>query len=139
MAPPRNAAMPNSRAHRRPTPETGPRSASASRARAALTFLSAGGCSLPPPDLPDGREWTDRERARWLELWATPQATQWDESAAGSVALLIVYESQLLAGDGTAWLAAEHRHLSTALGLTPTGLAALGWRIVEDPDNPNGT
>lgn len=120
MPAPRNATKPNSRAHRRPqTPAQ----------RAALVTLPASGCDLPVPRMPAGREWSRVERARWRELWKSPQATQWDETAAGTVASLVVFEGMILAGTASAWTAAEARHASEALGLTPKALAALGWQI----------
>lgn len=115
-----NFTKPNSRAHRRPTTPA---------QRAALVVLPADGCTLPVPEMPAGRSWTDVERQRWEELWTSPQATQWDETATGTVALLLTYESALLAGQGSAWTAAEARHASEALGLTPRAMAALGWAI----------
>lgn len=122
MGTPRNFSAPNSRAHRRPPSPT---------ARAALVVLPAAGCELPVPRMPAGREWTTVERRRWRELWKSPQATQWDETASGTVALLVAYESQLLTGTGAAWVAQEARHAADALGLTPRALAALGWKIEE--------
>lgn len=91
--------------------------------------LPAGGCEDPVPDMPVGREWTDAERNRWAELWSSPQATQWDETAGGTVAVLIVYEAAILAGTAAAWQAQEARHASEALGLTPAAMAKLGWTI----------
>ncbi len=123
MPAPRNAAKPNSRAHRRP-----PQAA----ARAALVELPASGCDLPVPDLPAGREWTEPDRARWDELWQSPQALMWDDTARGTVAVLIVYESAILAGKASAWQAQEARYASEALGLTPRAMASLGWRIADD-------
>ncbi|GAA3157874.1 hypothetical protein GCM10020255_039540 [Rhodococcus baikonurensis] len=87
------------------------------------------GCELPVPTIPAGREWSDNEKTRWTELWESPQATQWDETATGTVALLVAYESMLLKGEGTAWIAQEARHASDALGLTPKAMAALGWAV----------
>lgn len=87
---------------------------------------------LPAPDLPGGRRWTKTERARWAELWASPQALMWDESVRGTVALLVAYEYRLLCGDGgTAWIGQEARHAAEALGLTPQALQRLGWSIGE--------
>lgn len=120
---PRNSAKPHSRANRRPV-SSGPRH--------ALVDLPAEGCTLPVPDIPPGREWTDHERARWAELWESPQATQWDDSARGTVAILVAYESQVFAGSASAWHAQEARYAAEALGLTPRALAHLGWRIVEE-------
>lgn len=120
MPAPRNVSKPNSRAHRGTV-----------GSRQALVDLPAAGCSLPTPDLPSGREWTEHERARWLELWESPQATQWDETARGTVAALVIFESAILAGTASAWQAQEARYAAEALGLTPRALAQLGWRIVE--------
>ncbi|MDX3868014.1 phage terminase small subunit [Streptomyces europaeiscabiei] len=118
----RDPSKPHSRAHRGQGRGSG------------LVNLPAGGCTEPVPDLPPGRDWSDAERARWEELWGSPQATQWDESARGTVAVLVVYESAILAGKASAWQAQEARHAGEALGLTPRALAALGWRIVDEPE-----
>lgn len=124
MPAPRNHAKPHSRAHRRPV-SSGPRS--------ALVELPAAGCVLPVPDPPTGRTWSAAERARWQELWESPQATQWDDTARGTVAVLVTYESAIFAGTASAWQAQEARYAAEALGLTPRALGQLGWRIV-DPD-----
>jgi hypothetical protein len=81
--------------------------------------------------MPAGRQWTDDERGRWAELWESPQACQWDETARGAVACLLIYETAILTGSASAWQAQEARYAAEALGLTPRALAALGWRIVE--------
>lgn len=123
MAAPRNAAKPHSRVNRRPM-SSGPRN--------ALVDLPAAGCDLPVPQLPAGREWTDEQQARWEELWESPQASQWDDSARGTVGVLVVFESAIFAGEASAWQAQEARYAAEALGLTPRALAQLGWRIVDD-------
>lgn len=123
MPVPRNAAKPHSRAHRRPV-SSGPRN--------ALVDLPATGCTLPVPTMPAAREWTPDERARWVELWESPQATQWDDTARGTVAVLVVYESAIFTGTASAWQAQEARYASDALGLTPRALASLGWRIIDE-------
>lgn len=120
MPAPRNAAKPRSRAHR----------GSVGAVR-ALVELPAAGCDLPVPDMPAVREWTEHERDRWAELWGSPQATQWDESARGTVAALVIYESAIMAGSAAAWQAQEARYAAESLGLTPRALGQLGWRIVE--------
>lgn len=120
MPAPRNAAKPHSRSHRGTVGST-----------QALVDLPATGCDLPVPELPAGREWADHERARWTELWESPQATQWDDSARGTVAALVIYEAAILAGQASAWMAQEARYAGEALGLTPRALAQLGWRIAE--------
>jgi hypothetical protein len=124
MGTPRNMTKPNSRAFR-----------SANQAiRAALVQLPADGCTLPIPALPKPRKWSAPEKARWKELWESPQATQWDETVKGTVALLVTYESRLLDPDdgGTAWVAQEARHAAEALGLTPKAMTALGWMIADE-------
>ena len=123
MAAPRNAAKPRSRVNRRPV---------TSGARVALVDLPAAGCALPVPEPPRGRTWTREERDRWQELWESPQATQWDDSCRGTVAVLVTFESAIFAGTASAWQAQEARYAAEALGLTPRALAQLGWRIVED-------
>lgn len=123
MAAPRNAAKPHSRVNRRPV-SSGPRN--------SLVELPAVGCDLPVPDLPRGREWSETERERWRELWESPQATQWDDTVRGTVAVLVTYESAIFTGEASAWQAQEARYAAEALGLTPRALAQLGWRIVDE-------
>lgn len=123
MPAPRNAAKPHSRAHRRPV-TSGPRN--------ALTDLPAAGCDLPVPDPPTGRDWSEAELERWRELWESPQATQWDDTARGTVAVLVTYETAIFTGAASAWQAQEARYAAESLGLTPRALAALGWRIVDE-------
>src|ERR1035437_1358765 len=120
--PSRNAGKPHSRARRAPS----------RAARAALTLLPATGCDLPCPKMPAGRAWSLPERARWAELWSSPQACMWDESAAGIVAVVMTHESAVYGGSASAWMAQELRHASAALGLTPASMAALGWAIEDD-------
>lgn len=119
----RNTNTPHSRAFRGQTAAAGRR----------ITILPAEGCALPVPPVPAQVRgvWTAQQKRRWKELWQSPQATQWDESCAGTVALLVQYESQLLSGDGTAWVGQEARYASDALGLTPKSMNALGWRIAD--------
>jgi hypothetical protein len=95
----------------------------------ARTVLPAAGSDLPVPDMPAGREWSAAERDRWEELWGSPQASQWDDSVKGTVALLVAYEAMLLAGGGSAWMAKEAAAAADALGLTPMSMMKLGWVI----------
>jgi len=120
MPPNRNPGKPRSRAHR-----------GSVGSRQSLIELPATGCNLPVPAMPAGRSWTPAEKSRWNELWESPQACQWDETARGTVACLVIYESEIFASTATAWQAQESRHAADALGLTPRALTALGWRTVE--------
>jgi hypothetical protein len=117
----RNYTKPNSRAFRGAGPQN-------------FIDLPASGCELEVPKMPASRAWNRVEKARWKELWGSPQATQWDETARGTVALLVAYESRLLGSEdgGTAWVAQECRYAAEALGLTPKALASLGWRIASE-------
>jgi len=99
------------------------------RERAALVLPES--CDLPAPPLPTGRTWSKHERALWLELWGGPQATQWDDSYAPAVAQYVVHSCAVIGGSASAWMAQEARHLGDRLGLTPQGMAALGWRLSE--------
>lgn len=86
-------------------------------------------CALPVPDLPPGREWAPSERQMWEELWTGPQASQWDDSFVPVVAMFVTHCSNILGGRASAWMAQEARHLSDRLGLTPQGMASLGWEL----------
>lgn len=123
MPAPRNAMKPHSRVNRRPV---------SSGSKLALTELPASGCDLPVPEIPAGRTWSTHERDRWQELWESPQATQWDDTVRGTVAVLVTYEAAILDGSAAAWQAQEARYAAEALGLTPKALVALGWRIVDE-------
>lgn len=124
MGTPRNTTKPNSRAYR----------GANQGIRGALVQLPADGCTFPIPTMPKPRKWSTAEKARWKELWESPQATQWDETVKGTVALLVTYESRLLDPDdgGAAWIAQEARHAAEALGLTPKAMTALGWAISDE-------
>ncbi|MGI8578529.1 MAG: hypothetical protein ACR2KG_11610 [Nocardioidaceae bacterium] len=120
MGTPRNALKPRSRAHRNPVVAM----------RTAVLDLDPTGCRLNPPPIPAGRDWTRAEKARWSELWTSPQANAWDDSAVGTVAMVVIYESAIFAGTASARQAQEARYAADSLGLTPKSMAALGWRIV---------
>lgn len=93
-------------------------------------------CELPAPKLPAGRTWAEHEQALWAELWGGPQASQWDDSYASAVAQFVVHSCAVIGGSASAWMAQEARHLGDRLGLTPQGMAALGWRLSEPGPAP---
>lgn len=115
-----NPLKPHSRRHRGNTRTTG------------LIELPAEGCELPVPALPKSREWTPEEKKLWRNLWKSPQATQWDDSFIAAVAAYIVHATSVYGGTAAAWQAQEMRHLGHQLGLTPSGMLALGWVVVTD-------
>jgi hypothetical protein len=81
--------------------------------------------------LPAGRRWSAPERTLWRELWTSPQAEAWDESAASVVALYIIHTIKTLEGTAAGWQADQAARLGDRLGLSPAGLQALGWSIGE--------
>lgn len=121
--PMRNAQKVNSRAHRPAT--------AAVTQRGGIVELPATGCSLPVPDVPEGREWSPAELKLWEDIWQSPQATQYDDSYTPAVAAYVCHAQAIYTGTAAAWQAQEFRHLGDRLGLTPAGMASLGWKIVE--------
>lgn len=99
-------------------------------ARSGLIELPAEGCSLPIPKLPKTRDWSAEERKLWRNLWRSPQANEWDDSFLPSVAAYVCHSTAVYSGEASAWQAQEMRHLGAQLGLTPAGMAALGWVVV---------
>lgn len=98
-------------------------------ARSGIIELPAGGCPLPVPPLPKGREWTPEDRKLWRNLWKSPQANEWDDSFLAAVAAYVVHAASVYSGTAAAWQAQEMRHLGAQLGLTPAGMHQLGWVI----------
>lgn len=111
--PSRNAFKQNSRANRGES--RGP------------VVLPREGVDLPIPDPPATTKFLPAQKKRYESLWQSPQSSQWDESVAGQVALLVVLEDQLLAGNGSAWTASTVQTIVDSLGLTPKAMAHLGW------------
>lgn len=124
MASPRNALSPRSRAYRKPETVS-------LRGRSAVVLPLEH--DIPVPPAPPGVQFTPEERKLWRQLWKGPQGHAWDESYSVPVATYVKYSTRLFAGEGAAWLGQEQRHLGEALGLTPRGMAALGW-IIEGTD-----
>lgn len=73
----------------------------------------------------------DAEMALWDELWATPQAVQWERLLwTREVASYVRY--RVLAELGDLDAAKEARQWSDRLGLSPLALLRLRWQIVAD-------
>lgn len=80
--------------------------------------------------------WNEREQALWRDLWRLPQARAWKMPQYRYLTYQIaLYCRQCVrcetpdakAGDQTIRL-----RMADALGLSPAGLASLGWKISED-------
>lgn len=112
-----NPIKPNSRRHRGTSKSSG------------LIELPAEGCTLPIPSLPKTRNWSKEERSLWRNLWKSPQATEYDDSFIPAVAAYICHATAVYEGSAAAWQAQEMRHLGAQLGLTPSGMLALGWVV----------
>jgi hypothetical protein len=112
------------------------RSRHGARAGTGKLFVLPITCDDPVPDLPPGREWSDAERETWDLLWTGPQANRWDDSFVMAVAMYVSHTFAVLGGQGSAWHAQEARHLGDRLGLTPAGMAALGWALPDTTSAP---
>lgn len=72
------------------------------------------------------------ENELWLELWKTPQATQWEKNHwTRDVAQYVRHKAKAEAGSLDD--AKEARMQADRLGLTPLALLRLRWEIVEAP------
>ncbi len=91
----------------------------------------------PPPALPAWRDWTAQTLAWWAELWATPQATMWDQSGRSMHTLALLHHELMTSNDG-AWakaakVSAEMRQHEDRHGLTPKAMLQLRWRVSSSP------
>jgi len=105
------------------------------RNRNALAFdwttLPLEGRQGPPPPLPPLRIWTADTQAWWEKLWATPQATQWDQSGRTLHTLALLHHHLVTndKGDRVATIAGEMRQHEDRHGLTPKAMLQLRWRV----------
>jgi hypothetical protein len=73
----------------------------------------------------------DREAELWREVWAMPQAVQWERLRwTRTVAQYVRWEVLGESGDMDA--SKEARQLGDRLGMTPLSLLRLRWEIVDD-------
>jgi len=99
------------------------------------TLLPAAGHKGRPPALPSWVELARAGRAWWRFAWRTPQAAGWGPSFAPVVARRAGLEDDFASAPDLKTrlaLAKELRELDDRLGLTPKGMAALRWRIVDE-------
>lgn len=118
--------MPPQRDPRKPHSRYGPNRGRDREAETVYLPLEHG-YEVPP--LPKGREWSESEKEMWQDLWESPQASQWIDSVVPTVATYVVLVGQVLAGTANGTVAKEARQMADALGLTPSGMATLGWRL----------
>ena len=110
-----------------------PRSRANPASSSGLRFLPIE-CHLPVPALPKGRDWSPEERKLWRSIWKGPQGNAYDDSFVAAVAACVCHASAVYSGTASAWQAQEFRHLGAQLGLTPAGMASLGW-VIESGDD----
>lgn len=103
------------------------------------TVLPAEGRAGPAPALPKWRPWTEATLAWWAELWATPQATKWDQSGRSLHTLALLHHELMLDAlrepkDRKApSISAEMRQHEDRHGLSDKALLQLRWRISSTP------
>lgn len=98
--------------------------------------------NLPPrgrsgrsPEFPL-KQITEREREIWTQLWKLPQAVAWSMPENQWMKLLVAQYARVMAyledSPGNASLYSNLHRFGDQIGLTPAGLAALGWSIGDD-------
>lgn len=98
--------------------------------------LPAEGRKGKPPALPKWRMWDARTEAWWAELWATPQATQWQPSGSTLHVLACLVDDLVTARAESARVSAEMRQHEDRHGLSPKAMLQLRWRIVAAGEPP---
>lgn len=100
-----------------------------------MTVLPASGRSGPPPPFPLAHV-EPEERDVWRQLWATPQATEWERLGSFYVRVVARYVRSLIEAEepgAVAALQSEVRQLEDRLGLTPMAMLRLRW-VIGDPE-----
>ncbi len=103
------------------------------------TDLPVEGREGKPPVLPKraagAGAWYSQTRTAWKNLWASPQATQWDQSGVSLHRWAMAHDesirAQVAGGRGVAGLLAEMRQIEDRHGLSPKSMLQLRWRIAE--------
>jgi hypothetical protein len=101
-------------------------------ARVGTVRLPAEGRKGSPPKWPIERP-SAAEKRVWVELWATPQAVQWERL--GWTRTVARYCRVMLAAEAPnapALVMSEARQMEDRLGLTPKAMRTLLWEIVAD-------
>jgi hypothetical protein len=96
--------------------------------------LPAEGRKGAPPQWPLSRAKV-AERELWVQLWATPQAAQWERLGVSAARTVARYARLLVAAEKPGALASvqsEVRQMEDRLGLTPMAMLRLQWEVVSD-------
>jgi hypothetical protein len=98
--------------------------------------LPAGGYKGPVPDWPKPPCGHD-EYEQWVRLWRSPQAAQWARVHVMfhfPLARLALFQARYRPDNTPLDVGREMHELEENFGLTPDGMAALGWVIRDVPD-----
>ncbi|MDH4158666.1 MAG: hypothetical protein OEV62_00230 [Actinomycetota bacterium] len=99
------------------------------------THLPATGRPGPAPKPPAWVKIGPKGRAWWRWAWATPQAAAWSDGDLAFIAGRAQLEDEIATAEEPGMLLRFRKSMMEAddrLGLTPKGLAALRWKIVDD-------
>jgi len=98
-----------------------------------VTLPAAGTAGDPPAwPLTDPNE---RELERWAQLWATPQAAQWEKLGFDvEVALYVRRLGEAELREAPVSLNTLVRQMRDSLGLTAPGMRSLRWKIAQADD-----
>jgi len=99
------------------------------------THLPASGRPGPAPKPPGWVKLGAKGRAWWKWAWATPQAAAWSDGDLAFLASRAQLEDEVLTAEEAGMVLRFRKSMMEAddrLGLTPKGLAALRWKIVDD-------
>lgn len=127
--------MPQGGARTKSGPPIDPNSARSDQRGIKMTALPASGYDGDVPDLTDFLPAaTDRHAQIWAQLWAHPQACMWVRQPwlISIVADLVRCQVRSEEPDAPAAWETPVQQKRTELGLTPSGMRFLGWKIAED-------
>lgn len=99
------------------------------------TDLPLAGRDGPPPKLPSWRQWQTATKSWWRDLWAKPQATQWEQDGSTLWTLACLYDDLIAQRAEAAKVSAEMRQHEDRHGLNPKAMLQLRWRLAAD-DTP---
>lgn len=112
------------------------------RGAAVDRLLPAAGRKGRAPKWPSGHDPDPDEAAAWSRLWRLPQAVAWKSLPGASeqveryARLSVAVSRDLDAGEVKAAVLAQMRGMESDLGIGPTGMAKLRWRIEDAPTRP---
>lgn len=109
-----------------------------SRTRHKPTFswvdLDPAGRCGPPPKLPGWHRWQPATRKWWGEMWAKPQATQWEPDGSTMVPFALLMDDLHSGRVSISTVSAEIRQHQDRHGLNPKAMLQLRWRLSTGSD-----